>query len=67
MEFGKQEFRTGCNYWASHAGTDMWHDWRPEVVEDDFRKLASLKLKVVRLFPLWPDFQPLKQIGRAHV
>lgn len=65
MEFGKQEFRTGCNYWASHAGTDMWHDWRPEVVEDDFRKLASLKLKVVRLFPLWPDFQPLKRLAKV--
>ncbi|MBQ9774849.1 MAG: beta-mannanase [Lentisphaeria bacterium] len=65
MEFGKQNFYTGCNYWASHAGTGMWHDWRPDVVEDDFRKLASLKLKVVRLFPLWPDFQPLKRLARG--
>jgi hypothetical protein len=23
----------GCNYWASHAGTAMWQDWQPEIVE----------------------------------
>ena len=28
-------FTVGCNYWASHAGTAMWTDWRPEVVEAD--------------------------------
>ena len=65
MEFGKQNFYTGCNYWASHAGTAMWRDWHPDVVEEDFKKLASLKLKVVRLFPLWPDFQPLKRLARG--
>lgn len=35
------EFFVGCNYWASHAGTAMWRDWRPEVVEADFRLLAE--------------------------
>lgn len=51
----------GCNYWASHAGTQMWSDWRPEVVAIDLKQLADdAGLKIVRIFPLWSDFQPLK-------
>ena len=52
-------FVTGCNYWASHAGTAMWRDWRPDVVEADLRQLSQGGLDVLRVFPLWPDFQPL--------
>lgn len=52
-------FVVGANYWASHAGTWMWRDWRPEVVERDFRLLSAAGLQVLRVFPLWPDFQPL--------
>jgi endo-1,4-beta-mannosidase len=53
-------FATGCNYWASHAGTNMWRDWRPEVVAADFKQLSKeAGLSIVRVFPLWPDFQPL--------
>ena len=33
--FESGKFFTGCNYWASHAGTNMWHDWQPDVVESD--------------------------------
>ncbi len=52
-------FSVGCNYWASHAGTSMWRDWRPEVVDMDLRELAAGGLEILRIFPLWPDFQPL--------
>ena len=52
-------FTVGANYWASHAGTNMWADWRPEVVDKDFKTLASAGVQVLRVFPLWPDFQPL--------
>lgn len=52
-------FVIGCNYWASHAGTRMWADWRPEVVREDLRQLAAAGLQLLRVFPLWPDFQPL--------
>jgi len=38
----------------------MWSDWRHDVVDDDLRQLASAGLQVLRVFPLWPDFQPLK-------
>lgn len=53
-------FVVGCNYWASHAGTNMWSDWRPEVVRKDLKVLADAGLQVLRVFPLWPDFQPIR-------
>ncbi len=56
---------TGCNYWASHAGIRMWSDWREEVVREDFRKIASAGISVVRTFPLWPEFQPLTLLRSA--
>jgi endo-1,4-beta-mannosidase len=47
----------------------MWREWRSDVVERDFRTLAAEGLQVLRVFPLWPDFQPLTQLyggaGRA--
>ena len=58
--FESGTFFTGCNYWASHAGTNMWRDWNAEAVENDFKRLAEANIKVVRLFPRWDDFQPLR-------
>ncbi|MBN2390790.1 MAG: cellulase family glycosylhydrolase [Anaerolineae bacterium] len=55
-------FLVGTNYWASHAGTAMWRDWQADVVERDFRTLAEEGLQVLRVFPLWPDFQPITQL-----
>lgn len=52
-------FRCGCNYWASHAGIFMWRNWNPGRVESDLDKLAANGMSVLRVFPLWPDFQPL--------
>ncbi|OGV43164.1 MAG: hypothetical protein A2X48_16290 [Lentisphaerae bacterium GWF2_49_21] len=52
-------FTVGANYWASHAGTNMWKDWRPEVIDRDFKTLSAAGVQVLRVFPLWPDFQPL--------
>lgn len=40
----------------------MWRDWRPNVVKNDFELMAEAGLKLVRMFPLWPDFQPLEQM-----
>ena len=34
-------FVVGCNYWASHAGTRMWEDWRPDIVTRDLRRLEQ--------------------------
>lgn len=58
--FESGKFFTGCNYWASHAGTNMWSDWRADVVEADFARLEKAKVHVLRVFPLWSDFQPLR-------
>ena len=60
--FKHGEFNTGCNYWASHAGMKMWSDWREDVVRRDFELLAALKIKTVRVFPLWSDFQPIERV-----
>lgn len=49
----------GCNYWASHAGTAMWRDWDASRVERDLDLLKAHGMTVLRVFPLWPDFQPL--------
>lgn len=59
-------FHVGCNYWASHAGMYMWREWRPQQVEDDFDKLAAHGMDVLRVFPLWPDFQPLTADFACH-
>ena len=55
----------GCNYWASHSGLFMWRDWNEKIVEDDLRQLSKDGIKLVRVFPLWPDFQPIKAIYGA--
>ncbi|MBC2602646.1 cellulase family glycosylhydrolase [Puniceicoccus vermicola] len=56
----------GVNYWASHAGIFMWQKWRPDVVEADFANLAEQGMEVLRVFPLWPDFQPVNNLRKWH-
>jgi len=62
-------FAVGVNYWSSHAGTHMWRDWKPEIIEQDFKQLSENGIKVLRVFPLWPDFQPIHIVysGRGEV
>jgi len=55
-------FAVGVNYWSSHAGTHMWRNWKPEIIEQDFKQLSENGIKVLRVFPLWPDFQPIYQV-----
>lgn len=42
----------------------MWRDWQPEIVAADFERLAGLDIKVLRVFPLWPDFQPIHALRK---
>ena len=49
----------GVNYWASHAATRMWTEWDETVVEKDIQKLSEIGCEYLRVFPLWPDFQPV--------
>lgn len=54
------DFMIGCNYWASHAGTEMWVKWDEETVEKDFSELKKYGVEYLRVFPIWRDFQPVK-------
>ena len=63
--FGQGGFFVGCNYWAKNAGMYMWRRWRPDVVEKEVAELAKNGVEVMRVFPLWPDFQPLTGDCRA--
>ena len=56
---GNYPFFVGANYWASHAGTFMWRNWNAEQVEKDFQILSSHGVEMLRVFPLWSDFQKL--------
>lgn len=49
----------GVNYWASHAGTAMWRNWNEGTVRTDLSDLKKARISNIRVFPLWPDFQPI--------
>lgn len=53
------DFMIGCNYWASHSGTEMWANWNEAVVDDDLRLLSKYGVRYMRVFPIWRDFQPV--------
>jgi hypothetical protein len=38
----------------------MWSDWRPDIIESDLKQLSEMGMEVLRVFPLWSDFQPIK-------
>ena len=56
-----EPFFVGTNYWASHAGTNMWRDWDETTVEKDFHTLSEHGMQVLRVFPRWDDFQPIRK------
>ena len=62
---GFSEFSVGVNYWASHAGTQMWSKFSAEEVENDFIALRNSGVNTVRIFPLWEDFQPVKLLAEC--
>jgi hypothetical protein len=37
----------------------MWSNWEPETVDKELAALSANKVTVMRVFPLWSDFQPL--------
>ncbi len=56
------DFLIGCNYWASHAGADMWRDWNAEQVEKDLVMLKARGMNTLRVFINWRDFQPVEAL-----
>ena len=62
-----KDFWLGVNYWASHAGTDMWIKWDEAVIRRDFACLREHGIHVLRVFPNWRDFQPVTAyLGGNH-
>ena len=57
--FNNGKLFVGINYWASHNSINMWRDWDAKQVENDFKAMKEAGISVLRIFPLWPDFQPL--------
>ncbi len=56
------EFATGVNYWQSKTSMEMWRKWDAKAVEDDFKALSKQGCQILRVFPLWPDFQPITRM-----
>lgn len=54
-----QGFFTGINYWDSKNAINMWRDFDQKVIEKDFELLQKAGITHLRIFPLWPVFQPL--------
>lgn len=50
----------GLNYWASDNATRMWKDFHPDVLEKDLALFEQYGVSLLRVFPLWPDFQPIR-------
>ena len=50
----------GLNYWSSAHATRMWKDYDPAVIEKDLALLEEHGVSMIRVFPLWDDFQPIK-------
>jgi hypothetical protein len=42
----------------------MWHDSHPEVIDADFAPPSGLGIDVLRILPLWPDFQPIHSLKK---
>lgn len=54
------DFLTGVNYWASNAGMLTFSNFDEKVIDKDFKFLSSYGVDTIRVFPLWPDFQPIE-------
>ncbi|MGI5959207.1 MAG: glycoside hydrolase 5 family protein [Massiliimalia sp.] len=61
-----EKFLLGCNYWASHAGADMWRYWDADCVKQDLLALKENGIEVLRVFLNWRDFQPVERLYGAE-
>ena len=60
--FSEGNMFLGINYWSSASAINMWDNWDESGIDHDFKKLAGSGIEVLRIFLLWPVFQPLKAI-----
>lgn len=66
---GGEGYSVGVNYWASNAGMYMWRRFDEDTVRRDLDLLAAHGCDTLRIFPLWPDFQPVEDafVGSHHI
>lgn len=55
---GRLFWPIGFNYWPASSGVACWSAFDQSEWDADFRQIASLGYNTVRLFALWPIFQP---------
>ncbi len=58
----EKDFFTGINYWASKNSINMWKDFDEDSIDKDLTLLEKAGITLLRVFPLWPIFQPLKAL-----
>ena len=58
-------FFTGINYWDSKNAINMWQNFDATVIENDFISLKNAGVTHLRVFPLWPVFQPLTALYKT--
>jgi len=51
-------FLLGINYWPRRSAMYMWERFDLGEIREDFARIRSLGLHVVRFFIMWDDFQP---------
>jgi endo-1,4-beta-mannosidase len=51
-------FLLGINYWPRRSAMHMWERFDVGEIREDFARIRSLGLSVVRFFIMWDDFQP---------
>ena len=66
--FDAGKLHVGLNYWSSAHATRMWKNYDSAVIEKDLALLEEHGISLIRVFPLWDDFQPVKvlQYGGAR-
>ena len=68
MNHISKKFFTGINYWGSGNAINMWEQFDAASIETDLKLLSSVGITHLRVFPLWPIFQPLHAVyGPNHV
>ena len=59
MEKISKGFFTGINYWGLKDATQMWEKYDAASVEEDLKAMRSAGITHLRVFPMWPVFQPI--------
>jgi len=63
---GKPMHLVGINYVASYVCTNFWKDWRPDRIEKDLSKIASLGLGAVRIPMHWEYMEPIEGVYNSE-